>query len=106
GRLQRIGWFRLRGASNPIALADPAALRHGVWTASAGNMAQGVAWQARRLGVPCGVVAPDHAPAAKLAALERLGARVVRVPFPEWFEVLATRRFDGMDGVFVHPVSD
>jgi threonine dehydratase len=104
--LQPIGSFKLRGASNAMALADPARLRRGVWTASAGNMAQGVAWQARRLGVPCRVVAPDHAPATKLAALERLGAHVVRVPFQDWFEVLATGAFPGMEGVFVHPVSD
>jgi len=104
--LQPIGSFKLRGASHAMALADPAALRAGVWTASAGNMAQGVAWQARRLGVPCAVVAPDHAPRAKLEALERLGARVTLVPFAEWFEILRTREFAGMAGVFVHPVSD
>ena len=104
--LQPIGSFKLRGATNAMALAGPAALSHGVWTASAGNMAQGVAWQARRLGVRCSVVAPDHAPETKLAALARLGAEVVRIPFSEWFEVLATRRFAGMEGHFIHPVSD
>jgi len=69
-------------------------------------MAQGVAFEARRLGVPCAVVAPDHAPATKLAAIARLGARVEKVPFAEWFQILATRRHPGMEGLFVHPVSD
>src|SRR2546423_9395411 len=84
--LQPTGSFKLRGASHAIALADPARLSQGVWTASAGNMALGVAWQARRLGVACAVVAPDHAPDAKLAALRQLGARVQTVPFATWFE--------------------
>jgi threonine dehydratase len=104
--LQPIGSFKLRGASNALALADPAALARGVWTASAGNMAQGVAWQARRIGVRCAVVAPDHAPETKLAALRRLGAQVTKIPFAEWFEILATRSYPGMEGWFVHPVSD
>src|SRR5678816_2684154 len=72
--LQPIGSFKLRGASNAIATAPPEALAEGVWTASAGNMAQGVAWQARRRGLACTVVAPDHAPAAKLEGIRRLGA--------------------------------
>jgi threonine dehydratase len=104
--LQPIGSFKLRGASHAIALASPAELARGVWTASAGNMAQGVAWQARRLGIPCTVVAPDHAPPTKLAAIERLGARVVKIPFADWFQILETRRHPGMEGLFVHPVSD
>ncbi len=104
--LQPIGSFKLRGASNAMLSAPPAALAGGVWTASAGNMAQGVAWQSRRMGVPCTVIAPDHAPATKLAALDRLGARVVLVPFDEWFGVLATRAHPRGEGLFIHPVSD
>jgi threonine dehydratase len=104
--LQPIGSFKLRGASNAIATAPPEALAHGVWTASAGNMAQGVAWQARRRGLRCTVISPDHAPATKLEAIRRLGAEVVQVPFQEWFQVLATHTFPGMRGHFVHPVSD
>jgi threonine dehydratase len=104
--LQPIGSFKLRGASNAIRSASAAELAGGVWTASAGNMAQGVAWQARRLGLACTVVAPDHAPQTKRAAVERLGARVVLTPFPEWFQILARRTFPGMDGHFIHPVSD
>jgi threonine dehydratase len=104
--LQPIGSFKLRGASSAMALAPRAELAHGVWTASAGNMAQGIAWQARRLGLPCTVVAPDHAPATKLDAIRRLGASVVTTPFADWFQILATRTYPGMKGFFVHPVSD
>jgi len=104
--LQPIASFKIRGASNAMALAPPEQLARGVWTASAGNMAQGVAWQARRLGLQCTVVAPDHAPQTKLDAIARLGGRVVKVPFAEWFEVLRTGHHPGMDGCFVHPVSD
>src|SRR5579884_4248654 len=86
--LQPIGSFKLRGASNAIALTPPEQLAKGVYTASAGNMAQGVAWSARRLGIPCTVVVPDHAPQTKLAAIERLGGKVVKVPFDEWWRVV------------------
>src|SRR6188472_3136159 len=71
--LQPIGSFKLRGAGNLIEQTDRALLGEGVWTASAGNMAQGVAWYARRLGVRCTVVVPDTAPETKLAAIRRLG---------------------------------
>src|SRR5262249_46901633 len=104
--LQPIGSFKIRGAANALALAEPGSLAKGVATASAGNMAQGVAWVARALGVPCTVVAPDHAPAAKLDALARLGARVIPVPFARWWQALEERRYPGLDGWFVHPVSD
>ncbi|MDG2113346.1 MAG: threonine/serine dehydratase [Actinomycetota bacterium] len=104
--LQPIGAFKIRGAVNAMALADPAELVDGVWTASAGNMAQGVAWNARRLGIPCSVVVPDQAPAAKLDALERMGATISRVTFDEWWQIIVTHRLEGQPGFFVHPVSD
>jgi threonine dehydratase len=104
--LQPIGSFKLRGASNLILQADPAQLAQGVWTASAGNMAQGVAWCARNLGLRCTVVVPDTAPATKVAAIERLGARIVPVSFAQWMEVFQTRRYAGMEGLFVHAFSD
>jgi threonine dehydratase len=104
--LQPIGSFKLRGAMNAMGQAPPEQLARGVWTASAGNMAQGVAWHARRLGVPCRVVAPDHAPQTKLEAVRRLGAEITCVPFAQWFQILATHTFPGMEGVFIHPVSD
>jgi threonine dehydratase len=104
--LQPIGSFKLRGALNALRLASPEQLAHGVWTASAGNMAQGVAWGARSMSLPCTVVVPDSAPAAKLDAIARLGAHIVPVRFAEWLEVFRTRRYDGLDGFFVHPFSD
>jgi threonine dehydratase len=104
--LQPIGSFKLRGASNVMLQAAPEDLARGVWTASAGNMAQGVAWQARRLGLPCTVVAPDHAPQTKLDAIARLGAQAITVPFVEWFEVLSARTYPGVEGVFIHPFDD
>ncbi len=89
-----------------MALAGDEALRHGVVTASAGNMGQGVAWNARRLGVPCRVVVPDHAPRTKLEALERLGAETVAVSFDRWWRALEEHGFPGLQGHFVHPVCD
>jgi threonine dehydratase len=104
--LQPIGSFKLRGATNAMRLAGPEMLRQGVYTASAGNMAQGVAWAAREIGVPASVVVPDHAPATKLAAIERLGGKVVKVPFDRWWQVLSEHSFPGLDGLFIHPVAD
>ena len=104
--LQPIGSFKLRGAGNAMLAADPAALAGGVVTASAGNMAQGVAWHARRLGIPCRVVVPDRAPRAKLDAIRALGAEPIAVPFERWWRTLEERRFEGLSGLFVHPVSD
>jgi threonine dehydratase len=104
--LQPIGSFKLRGASNAIGLATREQLAEGVYTCSAGNMAQGVAWTARRLGIPSTAVVPDHAPETKLAAIKRLGGQVIKVPFDEWWNVMVTHRYAGLNGLFVHPVSD
>lgn len=104
--LQPIGSFKIRGAASALALAPREALARGVYTASAGNMAQGVAWCAREAGIPCAVVVPHTAPRAKLDAIERLGARIVPVPFERWWRVLVERGYEGLDGHFVHPVSD
>lgn len=104
--LQPIGSFKLRGAGNAIASASTEQLADGVWTASAGNMAQGVAWHARQKGLPCTAVVPDHAPDAKLAAITRLGGQIVKVPFDTWWQIIVTHGFEGMNGFFVHPVSD
>lgn len=104
--LQPIGSFKLRGATNAIRLADRQALSSGVYTASAGNMAQGVAWSARELGLPATVVVPDHAPQTKLDAIARLGGEVIPVPFERWWQVILEHRFPGQDGLFIHPVSD
>jgi threonine dehydratase len=104
--LQPVGSFKIRGAGSAITAASRERLAHGVYTASAGNMAQGVAWCARAVGVPCTVIVPEHAPAAKVSAVERLGATVVRVPLDRWWQVMVERSYPGMDGLFVHPVSD
>ncbi len=104
--LQPIGSFKIRGASNAMALASKADLARGVWTASAGTMAQGVAWNARRLGVRCTVVVPEGAPATKLAAVKRLGGKVVAVPHDEWFDTFRTHKREGIEGLFVHAFSD
>ena len=104
--LQPIGCFKIRGASNAVLLAPEDERSSGVYTASAGNMAQGVAWCARQLGIRCDVVVPDHAPQAKLEAIERLGARVIKVPFDRWWDILVQHRFPELSGHFIHPVSD
>jgi threonine dehydratase len=104
--LQPIGAFKLRGAGNALLLVSPEELERGVWTASAGNMAQGVAWWARRLGVRCTCVVPDTAPETKLAAIRRLGSDVVAVPFEVWWEVFRTHEHEGLEGRFVHAFSD
>lgn len=104
--LQPIGSFKLRGAGNAMGLLSREELAAGVYTASAGNMAQGVAWNARRLGVPCTVIVPEHAPQTKLAAVERMGATIVRLPFDAWWNVIIEHRHPGVPGLFVHPVSD
>ena len=83
--LQPIGSFKLRGAANAILAAPRSALAKGVVTTSTGNMAQGVAWMARELGVPATIVVPDNASPGKLAAVERMGGRIVRVPWQEWW---------------------
>jgi threonine dehydratase len=104
--LQPIGSFKIRGAYNAAREADPKEVARGLVTASAGNMAQGVAWAARELGVPCTVIAPDHAPETKLAAIERLGGRVIKVPFDEWWEVMENYGMEGVEGLFLHPVEN
>lgn len=104
--LQPIGSFKLRGALNAVLQSDPDELRAGVVTASAGNMGQGVAWAARELDLPCTVVVPDHAPETKLAAIERLGGHVLKVPYERWWRAISESSFPEVEGIFVHPVQD
>jgi threonine dehydratase len=104
--LQPIGSFKIRGATNAVRLAPPEARARGLVTASAGNMAQGVAWAGRELGLPVTIAVPEHAPEAKLAAIERLGGNVLKVPYEDWWQAIVTSRVDGVDGLFVHPVQD
>jgi len=104
--LQPIGSFKIRGAGSLIESLADEEVAEGVWTASAGNMAQAVAWYARRRSVPATVVMPDTAPQAKRSATERLGASVISVSFDEWLGVFGSREFPGLRGAFVHPFSD
>lgn len=104
--LQPIASFKLRGALNAIRSVAPEKLENGVLTASAGNWAQGLAWVARERGVSCTVIVPDHAPATKLAAIERLGGISIRVSFERWWQCLQERRFEGVEGLFLHPVEE
>lgn len=104
--LQPIGSFKLRGAGNAMGLASEDELKNGVYTASAGNMAQGVAWNANQLGIPCHVVVPDHAPETKLDAIRRLGGEIIKVSFDEWWDIIITHEYAGLDGFFIHPVSN
>ena len=104
--LQPVRSFKIRGAGNAILQATDAELAGGVLTASAGNMAQGVAYAARLRGVPAAIVVPEHAPQTKIDAIERYGGRVIRVPYEEWWQVLVTGRYEGADGLFIHPVDN
>jgi threonine dehydratase len=104
--LQPIASFKIRGAINAFRLADADEIQKGVFTASAGNWAQGVAWVARERNIPCTIVVPEHAPKTKHAAIERLGARHIGVPYDAWWKCMTERRFDGVDGTFLHPVED
>ena len=104
--LQPIGSFKIRGAANAMAKLSQKDLELGVITASAGNMAQGVAWNARTLGIPCTVIAPETAPAIKLRAIERLGGRVIKVTFEEWWKAFEERSFRDLKGTFIHAFDD
>jgi threonine dehydratase len=104
--LQPIGSFKIRGAANALAHLSDEQLRRGVLTASAGNMAQGVAWCARQRGIPCTVVAPATAPTTKLRAVERLGGRVIPVPFERWWQTFQERAYPGVDATFIHAFDD
>jgi threonine dehydratase len=104
--LQPIGSFKIRGAANAMAHIQQDQLQRGVLTASAGNMAQGVAYRAKALGVPCTVVAPDTAPAVKLQAIERLNARLIKVSFERWWQTFQERAYPGVEATFLHAFDD
>jgi threonine dehydratase len=104
--LQPINSFKIRGAANAIRCAPPELRERGLLTASAGNMAQGVAWVARELGLPATIAVPEHAPQTKLDAIRRLGGRILKVPYDDWWQAIVTSRIAGEEGLFVHPVAD
>lgn len=104
--LQPTNSYKLRGAANAVAMMSEAERRHGVWTISAGNAGQGVAYAARQAGVPCTVVVIDTAPTTKLERMRALGAKLIPVPFDVAWTALEAHAFPGMEGVLVHPFDD
>jgi threonine dehydratase len=104
--LQPINSFKLRGAANAVAMLDPEKRALGVWTISAGNAGQGVAYAARKAGVPCTVVAIELAPETKIARMRALGARIFKASWDACWEGLERRTFPGIEGTFVHPFDD
>jgi threonine dehydratase len=104
--LQPINAYKLRGAANAVAMLSDEERRRGVWTISAGNAGQGVAYAARQAGVPCTVVVIETAPEAKKERMKALGAKLVAVPFSVAWQAMEDRAFDGVEGTFVHPFDD
>jgi threonine dehydratase len=104
--LQPINAYKLRGAANAVAMLSNAERERGVWTISAGNAGQGVAYAARKAGVPCTVVVIETAPAAKIARMKALGAELVLVPYEVAWKALDDRVYPGVEGTFVHPFDD
>src|SRR5438552_11277440 len=104
--LQPINAYKLRGAANAVAALSEADRKRGVWTISAGNAGQGVAYAARAAGVPCTVVVVETAPKSKLERMKALGATLIPVPYEVAWEALDERCFSGVDGTFIHPFDD
>jgi threonine dehydratase len=104
--LQPINAYKLRGAANAVAMLSAAERARGVWTISAGNAGQGVAYAARQAGVPCTVVAIETAPASKLERMRALGARLVLVSYSDAWQAMERRAYPGVEGTFVHPFDD
>ncbi len=104
--LQPTGSFKVRGAGNALLSANPDELQNGVWTASAGNMGQALAWYAKKLHVPCTVLVPDDAPEVKIQAIQRLGAEIVKVSFAEYQSVQKEGAYPAMKGPLIHPFAN
>jgi threonine dehydratase len=104
--LQPINAFKLRGAANAVALLSAEARSKGVWTISAGNAGQGVAYAARAAGIPCTVVVIETAPETKVERMRALGATLVKAPFDACWRAMEERAFPGVEGTFVHPFDD
>jgi len=104
--LQPINAYKLRGAANAVALLPESERERGVWTISAGNAGQGVAYAARQAGVPCSVVAIETAPKSKLERMKALGAKLFPVSYEVAWRALDDRSFPGIEGTFVHPFDD
>ena len=105
-QLQPISTFKLRAAANALQILSPEVKRNGVVTASAGNMAQGLAWIARKENIPCRVLVPDTANEVKLKAIERLGGKITKCTFEQWWQAIVTHQCPMLEGHFIHPVCD
>ncbi len=104
--LQPINAYKLRGAANAVAMLAASERAGGVWTISAGNAGQGVAYAARQAGVPCTVVAIETAPASKLERMKALGAKLVLVSYSDAWKAMEQRAYPGVEGTFIHPFDD
>jgi threonine dehydratase len=104
--LQPINAYKLRGAANAVAMLSDEERKRGVWTISAGNAGQGVAYAAREAGVPCAVVVVETAPKSKLERMKALGAKLIPVPYEVAWKALDERSFPNADGTFIHPFDD
>ena len=104
--LQPINAFKIRGAANAVAMLPAEERAKGVWTISAGNAGQGVAYAARQFGIPCTVVAIETAPETKIERMRNLGAHLVKAPFDQCWQAMESRQFPGVEGTFVHPFDD
>jgi threonine dehydratase len=104
--LQPINAYKLRGAANAVALLSDSERKRGVWTISAGNAGQGVAYAARQAGVPCAVVVIETAPKSKLERMRALGAKLIPVSYDLAWKTLEVRSFPGAEGTFIHPFDD
>jgi threonine dehydratase len=104
--LQPINAYKLRGAANAVAMLSESERKRGVWTISAGNAGQGVAYAARQAGIPCSVVVIETAPASKIERMRALGAKLILVPYEVAWKALEDRSFPDVDGTFVHPFDD
>jgi threonine dehydratase len=104
--LQPINAYKIRGAANALAMLSDDERKRGVWTISAGNAGQGVAYAARKAGVPCTVVAIETAPTSKLERMKALGARLVKVSFDAAWDAMNDRAYEGVEGTFIHPFDD
>src|SRR5437016_13847331 len=104
--LQPINAYKLRGAANAVAMLVESERKRGVWTISAGNAGQGVAYAAKKAGVPCTVVTIETAPVSKIERMKALGAKLIPVPYEIAWKALDERSFPGVEGTFVHPFDD
>jgi len=104
--LQPINAYKLRGAANAVAMLSPSERERGVWTISAGNAGQGVAYAARQAGVPCSVVVIETAPESKIERMRALGANLIPVPYETAWNALEARSYPGAEGTFIHPFDD